>query len=186
MFYCEKCHSLSQNQECGCCGFNQLREVKDDDFCYLTTTNEDFGKMFVEYLSNEGINCVSVPYGDGVRSQMALSLGKYKLYVPYKFYNNACEILEFFNENYSTNKVKEKILENQHKWNIENPKIEKKMRKKFKLNQDDNLLNFVKEKVEQADSVTDVGLMVDGEHGLLVKSGKIVIWFSSETFKINI
>ena len=80
----------------------------------------------------------------------------------------------------------EKILNNVHKWNIENAKIEKKMRKKFKLKQNDNLLNFIKEKVEQAESATDVGMMVDGEHGLLVKSGKNVIWFSSETFKINI
>ena len=39
MFYCEKCNSLSQTQECVHCGFNQLREVKDEDFCYLTTTN---------------------------------------------------------------------------------------------------------------------------------------------------
>ena len=186
MFYCEKCNSLSQTQECVHCGFNQLREVKDEDFCYLTTTNEDFGKMFVEYLRNEGIICASVPYGDGVRSQFALSLGQYKLYVPYKFYNNACEILGYFNENYSTNKVKEKILNNEYKWNIENVKVENKMRKKFKLNQDDNLLDFIKGKVEQAESVTDVGMMVSGEHGLLVKSGEIVIWFSSETFKINI
>ena len=186
MFYCEKCHTLSHTQDCSCCGFNQLREVKDDDFCYLTTLSEDFGKMFIEYLSNEGINCASVPYGDGVRSQFALSLGQYKLYVPYKFYNNACEILEFFNENYSTNKVKEKILSNKHKWYFESDKIEKKMRKKFKLKQDDNLLEFIKEKVEQAESVSDVGMMVDGEHGLLVKSGKISLWFSAETFKINI
>ncbi len=60
------------------------------------------------------------------------------------------------------------------------------MRKKFKLNQDDNLLDFIKGKVEQAESVADVGMMVSGEHGLLVKSGEIVIWFSSETFTINI
>ena len=84
------------------------------------------------------------------------------------------------------NKVKEKILNNEHKWNIENVKVENKMRKKFKLNQDDNLLDFIKGKVEQAESITDVGMMVSGEHGLLVKSGEIVIWFSSETFTINI
>lgn len=186
MFYCKKCHSLSQTQECGHCGFNQLREVKDDDFCYLATTNENFGKMLVEYLSNEGINCVCLPYGDGVRSQFALSLGQYKLYVPNKFYNNACDILDFFNENYSTNKIKEKILQNEHKWNIENVKLEKKMRKKFKLNKDDNLFNFIKEKVEQAECITDTGIMRNNEHGLLVKSGKTAIWFSSETFKINV
>ena len=41
---------------------------------------------------------------------LGLSPLLYLLYVPYKFYNNACEILGYFNENYSTNKVKEKIL----------------------------------------------------------------------------
>ena len=47
-------------------------------------------------------------------------------------------------------------------------------------------MDFVKEKVETAQVINDVGLKTDGEHGIVVKNERIVLWFSAETFKINV
>ena len=186
MFYCEKCHFLSDNTSCRNCGVDNLREVKDDDFCYLATIDEFFGKMLIDAMVNEDIKYLVIPVGNGVRSHVALSLGNYQLYVTYNQYRFASEIIEFYTQNYSLDKLREKILNNLSKWHFENNKVEKKIRKKLKVAQEIDLIEYIKEKVEKAESISDVGLMTCGEHGLMVKSENIVLWFSSESFEINI
>ena len=186
MYYCDKCHYLSNENECHICGFKELREVKNDDFCFLITVEETLGRSIIECLKNEDIDCAVVPVGDGVRSQFALTLGNYQLYVPYIRFDEAVKIVEFFTENYSLDKLRETILKNRDKWHFENEKTEKRIRKKLKLSNEIDLMEYIKEKVEQAQTINDAGLMTNNEHGLVVKSGNVVLWFSSISFKINI
>jgi len=142
--------------------------------------------MLIECFQNESINCVAVPVGNGVRSNFGLTLGKYRLYVPYKKLNEASEILEFFTSNNSMDILRENILNNISKWHFESNKVEAKIRKKLKLAKEVDLIEYIKGKVEQAQSIDDVGLMSDNEHGLVVKSEGVVLWFSSDSFKINV
>ena len=186
MFYCEKCHLFSHDTTCKNCGIINLREVKEDDFCYLTTVDEFFGKMVIDTMKNNDIQCLFIPVGDGVRSQFALSLGNYQLYVMYKNYQDAVEIIDFYTANNPTIKLKEEILQNEDKWHFESFKVEKKIRKKLKFTQETDIMQCVKDIVENAVSIRDMGVMSDNEHGLRVTSENVVLWFSAKSFKINI
>ena len=187
MYYCEKCRSLSNNEACFRCDCTGLREVRNEDFCFLVECEEIFGRMLEASFLNEGINCALVPVGSGVRTQLGLSLGGYGIYVPYQFYSKAQDMLTFFtNQKSPTDRLKETILKNIDKWVFETKSTEKKIRKKCKLGKDVDVLKYVKEKVEYADHIEDVGVMSCGEHGLLVKSGSVTLWFSSESYKISI
>lgn len=187
MFYCEKCRMVSEIDFCACCSETQLREVRDDDFCFLIECEEVFGKMLEEALQNEGIQCAMRPVGNGVRSNFGLSLGKYQMFVPYPFYSKACDMLEFFREDSSsTDSLKQILLDHIEKWSFETRSVEKKIRKKCKLEKDADVMATVKELVEQAQSVEDMGLMSYGEHGLLVKCDAFKLWFSSESYKISL
>lgn len=186
MFYCENCHTLSKEIICSSCGNNKLREPKAEDFCFLVCVNDFFAEMFIQSCKNQGIECVYKPVGNGVRSHMALTLGNYELYVQYDHFNEALDIYDFFTQNYSTDKLREKILTNIDLWHFKNIKVEKKIRKKLKVSQDIDLIQVIKEKVEKAQSINDVGLMLNNEHGLVVKYDNVVLWFSSESFEINI
>ncbi|MBQ9805655.1 MAG: hypothetical protein IJW49_04010 [Clostridia bacterium] len=187
MYYCEKCHLLSETDACDYCFDEKLREVKDGDYCFLIECEEVFGKMFEEMLQKQGIACAMEPVGNGVRSQLGLSLGNYKIFVPYQFYSQACDMLEFFQDNSSsTDHLKEILLDNVDKWTFETRSVEKKIRKKYKLGKEADVMEYVKGIVEHAISIEDVGLMYYGEHGLLVKSEDAKLWFSSESYKISI
>ncbi len=187
MFYCEKCRMVFETDFCEFCSETQLREVGDDDFCFLIECEELFGKMLEEALQNEGIKCAMRPVGNGVRSNFGLSLGKYQVFVPYQFYTQACDMLEFFrDDSSSTDTLKQILLDHIEKWSFEKKSAEKKIRKKFKLEKDVDVMETVKELVEQAESVEDMGLMSYGEHGLLVKCDDFKLWFSSESYKISL
>ncbi len=187
MYYCDKCSLLSDGTQCLVCGAHNLRTVKEEDFCFVTEAEEFFAKMFMESLKNEGVDCVSAPVGNGVRSALGLSLGGYRMYVPYRHYDVACEMLAFFeSEDSFEDTLKEDILSSIDKWHFESGSTEKKIRKKYNLGKEVDVIAFIKEKVQQAQSIEDVGLMSDGEHGLRVKSGNVTLWFSGESFKISI
>ena len=186
MLYCEKCKVLSDEQCCGTCGNENLRNAKNEDFCFLVACEEFFGEMFVDALKNEGINCAAVPFGNGVRSQLGLTLGNYQLFVPYAHYEKAQDILDSLSVMPSCDNLKNQILENMDKWHIERASTEKKIRKKFKFEKNVDLFQAIKERVQLANSIEDVGLMFDGEHGLLVKYEGVALWFSATTYKISI
>ena len=186
MFYCENCHTLNEGSVCDRCKNNKLREPNLEDFCFFVCVDDFFGEMFIQACKNEGIECIYKPVGNGVRSHMALSLGNYEIYVQYEKYNKALDIYDYFAQNYSTDKLRGKILKNINLWHFENNKVEKKIRKKLKIAQDVEVMQIIKENVEKARRIEDVGLMVNNEHGLVVKNDNIILWFSSESFKINI
>ena len=186
MFYCEKCCRLSDDTKCSNCGFSPLREVDSNDFCYLITAKEAFGKMLLEVFKNEGIECAFIPVGDGVRSKFALTLGNYQLFVPYSMLNKAREIIDSFSGDNSTDILKEKILSNIDKWHFDSDKSERKIRKKLNIAEEVNLFDYINEMVQNAHEIKDAGMMLNREHGLVVKCDEAVLWFSAESFEITI
>jgi hypothetical protein len=188
MYYCEKCSLICEEDVCSFCGAKGLRSVKEEDFCFLTQAKEYFGKMFMESLKNEGIKCVASPFGSGVRSVLGLSLGGYRIYVPYRHYDEALEMLAYFTENDDpvADTLKEDILNGFDRWYFESGSTEKKIRKRYGVGNEENVMAFIRNAVEQADDIEDMGLMSDGEHGIRVKSGNITLWFSQSSLKISI
>lgn len=178
--------SLLDAECCTACGNKNVREANPDDFCFLVECTEFFGDMFMDALKEEDIACVARPVVDGVRSYFALGPGGYKLYVPCKHYEKAQEMLSFLTEEPSSDQLKEKLLENVDKWHITEKSTIKKIQKRFKLDKNANMIEFIKEMVEKAQSVEDrgYGAFFCGQHTLIVKTEEIALCFSSEGYEI--
>ena len=186
MKYCEKCNTVVTLKYCPACGNKKIREVTSDDFCFLIECGQTYGEMLKDALQEEKIQCVLVPWGDGVRSKLGLKLENYKVYVPYEHYERAREILAFNNKTESDN-IKELLLANKDKWNIANERAEKKLRKKLKIDDNVDIFEYISEGVKKSQDVKDRGFMgsfVPPAHGLTVKIGDVTLWFSAETFEI--
>ncbi len=188
MQYCEKCHSLSEDNVCTACKNKDLREATPDDYCFLVECAELFGDMFIEALKDEDIACVARPVGDGARSYFALSLGGYKLYVPYKHYEKAQEILSLLTEEPSSDELKQKLLQNVDKWHMTDKSTIKKIQKQYKLDKNADIIGFVKDLVEKAESVEDrgYGTFFAAQHTLIVKTEGFSLAFASEDYEIVI
>lgn len=59
MNYCEKCQTLTENTHCPNCGNPGLREIRPDDFIFLTTLDEFYGRMYEGALQSQNIETVS-------------------------------------------------------------------------------------------------------------------------------
>ena len=90
MYFCEKCNTLMQDNCCTICGKKDLREVQDDDFCYLVTLNADNAHYFEENLKLH--NIPSALLGGGGLDLRTRTSGKFKIYVPYRLLDKATEI----------------------------------------------------------------------------------------------
>ena len=99
-FYCESCKSLCGSEKECSCGNKNLREVTDKDYCFLLVADELHSKMLYDCFINNDIDCVLAPSGDGYRSALGLSLGNYIIYVLYSQYEQAENIVEFFNQSF--------------------------------------------------------------------------------------
>lgn len=84
MNFCEGCNLACGGERCPKCGRKKLRAVCEDDFCLVAQVDRIFGDNLKENLAQENIECVLLPYGSGVRSNFALPLESYLLYVRYK------------------------------------------------------------------------------------------------------
>lgn len=94
MYYCETCKKLFQEPKCSRCRAYDLREVTDDDFCYLCERDAMSADMLTEILSDRHIPCGR---RSGTSAAAALYLGAHfetcKLYVPYRDLAAAQEIV---------------------------------------------------------------------------------------------
>ena len=189
MKYCEKCNSLSDLEYCTACGNKKIRDVTSDDFCILTECEEMQGEMLREALQEKGIKCALIPFGNGVRSRFALSLGKYKVYVPYMYYESSVELLNSFFSEPTTDALKGQLLANIDKWHIVSARTEKKIRKKLKLTDEADIFKYIKDGVEKSQHIEDKGTMYFFKpcaHGLAVKIQEVTLWFSDVSFEILI
>ena len=188
MKYCEECKTLVNGEACPECGSENLRDPNDEDFCFLVECRQSFGDILNEALKDEGIECALVPWGDGVRTALGMELENYRVYVPFKDVENAVEILKEFIGEPAVEKLRKKLLDNIDEWHMKES-FAKKIRKKLKLGKDDDIFDAIEEGVKNSDTIQDRGLMGTFEtaaHGIMVKIDGVVLWFSDETFEIQI
>ena len=92
MYFCENCNALMQDTRCTACGKRHLREVQPDDFCYYVTMPSYAAHMFEETLKEEGVPVASLGVA-GLASRTRV-FDRYKIYVPYKYFDKAKEVYE--------------------------------------------------------------------------------------------
>ena len=188
MKYCENCRAITEEEICAVCGGKDLREVKADDYCFLMTCSENFGKMIYLSLKDSDIKCAMVPFGNGARNALGLNLENFRIYVPYEHYEEAKDIVAILSTD-PTEKIREKLLENQEAWHVSNPRMLKKLCKRLKLKDDSKLMETVKGMVEAMPRITDGGLISscpEGGHYIFIKTDEGKFWFNSVTFEIFI
>ena len=94
MNFCEGCNIACNAERCPKCGRKKLRAVTADDFCLAAQVSSIFGDNLKHNLQSEGIECVLMPYGTGVRAQFALPLESYLLYVRYRDLDHVRQLLK--------------------------------------------------------------------------------------------
>lgn len=180
MNYCEKCNTTFKEEICTNCGNKKTRLVCGDDFCFLFSASKEFGDLFKEQLNDLNIECVTMPYGNGVRSIMGLPLEYYNVYVQFKHYSQALEVYKELYFDPSDN-LRQQLLDNYDKWHFEKEKTVKKIIKKLKLATCDEVFNYVKQKVIESNSIYEDN---SGTHYIIVKNGENRIFFNFDTYEI--
>lgn len=188
MLYCENCHKLCEDAFCPDCGNESLREVKEDDYCYLTLCHERTGDMLKSMLSDMDISCILLPYGDGVRNALGLSLGGYKVYVPYLRYEESKSAIATLTAD-ATEELRGTLLANRDRWQIRSRFSARRLRKLFGLSKKDEILPHIGWAVERSPRIADRGrnstCPYQG-HDIAVTVGEKTVWFNSVTFEITV
>lgn len=95
MKYCPQCYHLTENEKCDYCQFEEVRDVHDDDKCFLIERQLIWAEMLKERLEK-----AHIPYqcNGEMGSGMALKVGPYlenfSFYVPYCYYSSAKTIID--------------------------------------------------------------------------------------------
>lgn len=95
MYYCEKCHRLCEEDHCLNCNKKNLREVSDDDYCFLIEKEMIWCEMLKEILTN-----YDIPYiyestnGAAMGLNLGVSMERYQVFTPYAHYEQAKQIMK--------------------------------------------------------------------------------------------
>ena len=130
MNYCENCFAAFDSPRCPLCGGRKVREIKEDDYCFLAEKSVLEGEMLADILRGNEIPCVTEPSGNGVRTAMALPLENRRLFVPWRCFCAAKSYLREIAEA-ETKKWRQYLSENADKLHL-SAKLEKKIVKKSK------------------------------------------------------
>lgn len=95
MYYCERCHWLNVKDICENCHTKSLREVHQDDYCFLVEKEMLWAEALKEILDNHEIPyvCESI-HGSAMALRVAPLREDFQFYVPYKYYLKAKELIE--------------------------------------------------------------------------------------------
>ena len=186
MKYCENCRALCQHDVCDICESAELREVLPEDYCILTECAEDFGGLLKNTLEDMDIPCALMPFGNGARSAFGLSLGKYRVFVQYRDYETSKDVLDQLTYD-PTEDLRKDLLDNREKWHINGFFAKRRMRRKFQIAKEEDLIDFVARAVGGAAKITDDGAISDcpeGGHYIAVMVNDRKLWLNSATYEI--
>lgn len=182
MNYCENCSYATEDARCPLCGSKKLRLVKDVDYCLVTECKKSQADRRKEDLARCGIQAIGVPYGDGFRSQLALSLENERLYVPFAQLHETLEILRAW-EKEANESLLRSLREHINALHVA-PKLAKKLARKLRLTKDE-LIPYFQKALASADKVYDGGaLPYSTAHLYLCRLPKYVVTLNSETMEI--
>lgn len=183
--YCENCHFAVADTRCPVCGSKRLRQINDDDYCFLTENSEACLGTLIDALEESGIKYTSVPYRSGLQSKLALPVSRYRLFVPFLSLESAQNIIRG-RENAQTEKLRNSLLENIDKFNI-SPRLEKKINKKIKFDETDDIFSICEDIIRCADRIADGGTIsncLKGGHYLFFYSDDTTLTVNSVTYEI--
>ena len=182
MNFCDNCNVAFESERCPACGTKKTRQVKDDDFCFLLEDNTLHCEVLMGVLETNDIPYSAMPYGSGVESYIGKSLSNYRIYVPYSSFDKARGILRDM-EAQKTEEWRGQLLDNVKSFNIP-PKMEKKLRKKLKLPNETNFIDFCVDIVKSANRIVDQSAYADGWRYVYCYADDISITFNSLSFEI--
>ncbi len=89
MFYCEKCNLKNEEEVCLRCGKNNLRQIKNEDFCYFITLNNFDTNYFELNLNEQNIPVAKLGIGYNYTTKTS---NNYRIFIPYKDLTKAEEL----------------------------------------------------------------------------------------------
>ena len=183
MKYCENCSYATDAARCPLCGGKHLREVEDDDYCFLIEKPKLEGEMLADVLRGNGIGCVAVPSGSGVLSAMALPLENRKLFVRWKDWKKTADML-YAEEAADTEMWRQFLQENAEKFSL-SPKTEKRILRKAKLGKGGDALRFCRRMIAQAKCI-DGGkeMRFSREQLIFCHASGVVVTVNAKTLEI--
>ena len=186
MLYCENCYFAFQEElkRCPLCGSKRVRPAKDEDFCLVADEREAKSDNLRECFGSAGIPCSAMPYGNGLRSYFALPMDRYRLYVPFAYREQAVEIISA-SDRLQTETLREQLLKNAGRFFVQQ-KTEKKIRRKYKIPPDTDLIGLCVQIVKSAEKISDQGWTgsLNGGHYIFCASGEQSLMVNSETYEI--
>lgn len=98
--YCPNCKTLIHSTKCPVCGNKHIREPQDKDYCFLCEKDVIWANALKDILAENQIPCiVQNTLGDGLAARIGPAQERIRFYVPYCFYQAACDLdREFFPE----------------------------------------------------------------------------------------
>ena len=94
MNYCEKCHTLCDENSCPVCGNKALREPEHDDFVFLTERAPMWAEMLRAAMDDTGIPSAYQPLlGMGVTFGAGKTLDRHQIFVPYEHLQAARDVM---------------------------------------------------------------------------------------------
>ena len=184
MNYCENCNFVTEQTVCPVCSSKKLREVRDDDFCFLADSRTSPCETLIMIFDEAEIPYTAVPYGIGSRFALP-TMSKYRLYVPYRFLERAKGELNGI-ESAETERLRKYLLENEQKFNID-PKKAKKTAKKLKLATEQDFWQYCVNIVKSSEKIVDEGEITgcpERGHYIFCYFENAIISFNSKTFEI--
>ena len=91
MFFCEICNMIMRDNRCANCGKKKLREVQNDDFCFLVALDADKAIYFEENLKLQNIPAALLGTGLNLATRAS---GRFQIYIPYGFFGQAKEMYQ--------------------------------------------------------------------------------------------
>jgi hypothetical protein len=184
-YYCKNCLKLHDVDYCPTCGDKNLPIACDTDYCFLIEIDSLWCGVLTGTLDEEGIAYSVIPTSKEALTVYLRMLEKYSIYVQYQHLERAEEITRnlFFKRD---EKVRQALLDNLSRLNI-SEKVERKLRRKLKLTQLDNVLEYCVDLVKTADSITRNGFIMaspEAAEFLFAKKGNLTVSINSETFEI--
>ena len=185
MNYCETCKSVYEESTCPVCG-KTLREVQADDFCLLAEVGELQGNFYQDTFAEQDIPCVVMPWRTGLEGRLALPAGKCRIFVPFSHFDTALFLLQEEADERKNGMIK-RLYENFDKLHIQNPRLEKKLRKKLKISPEEDFFTALQTRIRSCDKIVDGGVISfcpKRGHYLFVYCKKVVITINSATYEI--
>lgn len=182
MNFCENCNAAFESERCPVCGTKNIRQVQDDDFCFLIEDSTMHCDVLMGVLDTYEIPYSAMPFGSGVESRFGMPLGNYRIYVPFRCLENARSVLRGM-ETEKTEEWRAKLLDNAELFNIPQ-KTGKKICKKLKLPKETDLIAYCVDIVKSANMIKDEECIGMKWRYVFCYSDDIQITLNSKTFEI--